>query len=143
LEQVLLKTVDVQHGRNRGMRHRVYGEASPYSGNAEKLPAEIALCKRIGDTLSHAYPGHPWMVSANSDQGIAQIGIPVLLGNWTWNFHMDKDITDEDVVRAGGEILERFKIPRSTIDIAAYLSALKSVPMIGRYGAKHGHLIPV
>lgn len=141
MESVLVRDVKVQHGRNRGMRHRLYAEADPFTNTTERVPAELALCKRIGDLLSKHYAGHPWMVNVDAKQGIAQISIPVLLGNWSYILHMDK-IDDQVIVKAGGEILERFKIPRTTIDIAAYLTALDTIPMIGNFRARDRQRIP-
>jgi hypothetical protein len=74
--------------------------------------------------LQTSYRGHFWRVEVDSHQGVCTITIPVLLGNWKYIIHLDK-LTPQAVIRAGGEILERFKIPRSAIDVAAFCEARK------------------
>lgn len=146
MEQVLIGHAKVQDGRNRAMHVRQYAEASPIDGTMQAVPAELALCKRIGAILNHHYKGHPWMIEVNFVQGMAKIGIPVLLGNWTYNIRLDEIVNDADlrssVLRGGGELLERFGIPRNTIDVASYLAALGSIPMIGNFRARDRKLIP-
>lgn len=146
MEQTLIRDVTLNEGRNRGMRMRTYGEASPIDGSTRKLPAELAICKRIGELLGKHYPGHPFMVEVNFVQGLAHISIPVLLGNWAYLLKLDNIANHADftsaVVKAGGEILERFGIPRSTIDVAAYLKAFGSIPRIGEYRAGDRKHIP-
>lgn len=123
-----------------------YGERSSRDGDTSKIGIELTLCKAIGRVLSAHYPGHPWAVEVMADQGIAKITIPPLLGmNWGYILHLDKLDTDagmKSVIEAGGHILERFNIPRSTIDLAAYLSAEEKNPLAGLYRAKHGNRIP-
>lgn len=142
MEQVLLRTAKVDHGRNKGMTVRLYGEASPFDGTMDRVPAELALCKRMGRVLDFHYPGHPWAVSVDIRQGVAQISIPALLGNWAFILHLDGDTSDQMIVRAGGEILERFHIPRSTIDVAAYMKAFKANPLTGLFRASDRKRIP-
>ena len=142
-DPVLIRRTRVEHGRNRAMTHRLFAEADPFTGSTEAVPAELALVKRIGEVLDFHYPGHPWAVEVNKRGGYAKITIPDLLGpNWGMVLHLDRDITDAMIVRCGGEILERFKLPRAGIDIAGYLRNIKTIPLIGGFRAKHRHLIP-
>ena len=51
------------------------------------------------------------------------ISIPVLLGgNWVY-FIKGCDLTDLKVVEAGGEILERFRLPRGAFELGSWLEA--------------------
>lgn len=86
---------------------------------------DMAIAMRIGETLHQHYPNHLWEVRADSAQGIATVKIPFLMGpTLCYVLHLDKLDTDGRQVRdAGGEILERFKIPRSGIDLAAFVAA--------------------
>ncbi len=141
MEEVHLRTA-IEDSRGRQRRVRLYGEASPITGNFDKLPAEVETCKRIASVLEHHYPGHPWAVAVNADQGLAIISIPDLLGpNWGFNIHLDK-LDDKIVMEAGGHILERFKIARSGMDVAVYLQKMKDIPLLGMYRAKDRHRIP-
>lgn len=81
-----------------------------------------SIAESVGRMLHHHYRGHFWMVHVDSKQGVCLITIPVLLGNWKYKIPLTS-LSEAMVVRAGGEILERFKIPRGNIDIAAFVSA--------------------
>jgi hypothetical protein len=82
----------------------------------------MAIAKMVAEDLHTYYRGHFWAVHVDSKQGICLITIPVLLGNWKYKIPLT-GLTTEMVVRAGGEILERFNIPRSSLDVAAFVAA--------------------
>lgn len=93
-----------------------------------------SLCATMFQTLLAAYPGHYWVVRADAEQGIAGVKIHQLMGDtlW-WNIKLDDYSNHNDflkvVKRAGGEILERYNIPRSGIDFGAFLTARAMTPM--------------
>jgi hypothetical protein len=96
--------------------------------------ADIALARKIGETLQYHYGGHPWYVEVEHIHGIAKVSIPSLMG-WTSYFviHLDRLASDPGmkiVVKAGGEILERYRIPRSGFDFFAFADACKKVDYI-------------
>lgn len=94
-----------------------------FSREKEKnAAADVAMAKRIGELLNMHYCGHPWFVSVDSHQGIAYICIPVLMREWRYVIPLPK-LTDKMVIEAGGHILERYRMPRSTIDFAAFHKA--------------------
>jgi hypothetical protein len=85
---------------------------------------DLMVAKALTRVLLQAYPGHFWETGADHSQGIAWISIPILMGgNWKHVFRLSEDLTPIQVIRAGGEILERFNIPRSTLDLPAFLIA--------------------
>lgn len=141
----LIDAERVKLGRG-AMRVESYGERASRDGDTSKINFEVTLCKAIGRVLYSHYPGHPWAVEVMADQGIAKITIPPLLGvNWGYILHLDKLDSDagmKSVIEAGGHILERFNIPRSTINLAAYITAEEKNPLAGFYRAKHGNRIP-
>lgn len=126
------------------MRMESYGERSSRDGDTTQIDYELTVAKAIGRILQAHYPGHPWFVEVMADQGVAKITIPPLLGmNWGYILHLDKiGASPRPVIEAGGHILERFNIPRSTIDLAAYITAEEKNPLMGFYRAGHGHRIP-
>lgn len=125
----------------RDVQVRTYGERNVHSGN-DKVSFEVGQCKAIAQVLHAHFPGHAWAVEVLADQGVAKVSIPELLGpNWGYVLHLDK-LQPSDVVRAGGEILERFEIPRSSIDMAAYMSAEQKIPLLGNFRASSRSLIP-
>lgn len=140
-DPILLRRGRAEGRRNTAVNVKLYGERSFHQG-VEKIPAEVGLCKRIFNVLNSQYPGHAWSVEVMIDQGVAKISIPALLGvTWGYIVHLDQ-LDRAAIIKAGGEILERFRIPRSTVDIAAYFDARKRVPLIGNFRGGHRNLIP-
>jgi hypothetical protein len=144
-DPVLLGTARLQQG-GRAMRVKQYGERAGKSGETKAVPAEVRLCGEIYRILSAHYPGHPWSIEVHAEQGFAFITIPPLLGsNWGYVLHLDKlhaDAFRASVIEAGGNLLERFEIPRSTIDLARYIELEAKHPLLGRFRTSHRALIP-
>lgn len=89
---------------------------------AETAASDLTTTKWVAEVLTNHYRGHFWSVQVSSQQGLCRIGIPVLLGNWTWNIPLGL-LNVAMVIKAGGELLERFNIPRSSLDVAAFVKA--------------------
>lgn len=137
-EEVLLKSAVIDDGPGRS-RVSYYGDISTHR---QPTPADMTAAKEIFRVLKREFPGHPWSVEVDAKEGWAKIGILQLLGpNWTM-FMKFEDWTDQKVRDLAGQLLERFKIPRSTIDIAAYMSADSKIPLLGCFRAKDRHRIP-
>lgn len=95
---------------------------------------EQTACRMIGGVLMNKYRGHDWMVEVDKRQGIAKVWINALMNpSVPYVLHL-KDLQPNDVMRAGGEILERFQIPRGDIDFGL-VKDLRS-----RLGALQGRL---
>lgn len=79
--------------------------------------ADFAMTKAIGEVLARHYPRIPWGVRVDSAQGVAMIQVAHLMGaTGHYVIHLSKLAVDpgfKSVIRAGGEILERFGISRS------------------------------
>jgi len=89
---------------------------------------DVDMARAIGDKLTEHYPGHPWFVEVDSIGGLVHISIPVLMHNWRFNLKLRELASDPGlklVVKAGGEILERWQVPRSRIDVAAFSAAMR------------------
>lgn len=91
---------------------------------------DMTIARAINRVLLSHYRGHFWEAYCDSKQGIAWITIPLLLGNWKYVFKLSEEITPAHIIRAGGEILERFNIPRSSLDVASFIAA-KSLAVRG------------
>lgn len=92
-----------------------------------KQAADNALAKAIWEKLQYHYPGHPWFVGVNHELGMAVIKLP-LFTEWGYWIRLDDLAVDPGmriVKKGGGEFLERYNLPRSTIDLAALVGALK------------------
>ena len=93
--------------------------SSPLLINPESLTEasrqirEMDLAKAVGDALQAVYPGHLWTVSV--DGGCVVVRNMALEGQWGFVLHAHR-LVNEDmrkaVIKAGGELLERFNVSR-------------------------------
>jgi hypothetical protein len=85
---------------------------------------DMIMAKEIADTLNTHYPGHLWAVSVDGSNGVANIHDLMLNGQWGYvlklvNIFSASDFK-KDVIRAGGEILERFRMSRGAFNESQY-----------------------
>lgn len=80
-------------------------------------PEEQFLAMRIAQLLDTKYPGHVWGVHINKT--VATVRNMMLSGTHGYTLHLSNLRTDDDfnrrVIRAGGEILERFAVSRGKL----------------------------
>jgi len=96
--------------------------------------ADEALARKIWAVLQYHYPGHPWGVAVQHSQGVAMVQIPPYV-NWSFVIHLNTlngDPGMKSVVRAGGEMLERYSIPRSGFKIENFITAMDALPIGAR-----------
>jgi len=86
-------------------------------------PAEEYVAWRIAENLHKHYPGHLWAVHVQKT--VATVRNLALSGSHGYYLHLDKLRSEDDfkskVMRAGGEILERFKMQRGEVSADAIL----------------------
>ncbi|MGZ8317489.1 MAG: hypothetical protein ACXWVD_00160 [Telluria sp.] len=90
---------------------------------------DMIIAKEIGDTLHNHYPGHLWAVEVDGPNGVANIRDLMLSGRMGYVLRL-VDIYSasefkKNVIRAGGELLERYRLNRGAFDEAQY-SGLKT-----------------
>jgi hypothetical protein len=112
-------------GRTLSVQTRM--DRSEDGAHNEHAAADMRIAEAIGETLFSHYPGHVWQVHVDSKQGVAFIKLAVLMrGGWKYILKL-RDLNSDPglrcVIRAGGEILERFNIPRSGFDLSSFMSA--------------------
>ncbi len=110
-------------------------EADPFKA------ADLFLTGQVADVLQRHYPGHAWLIEVSHAQGVVMLSIPLFMGRNKFVLHMTNLKSDPGlrrVVRAGGEILERYRIPRQRFGLDHFLTALDAVPIHKR--AHHGVL---
>mgnify|MGYP001608234772 CR=1 FL=1 len=87
----------------------------------EGVPAaDIELAAAVYHKLAEHYPGHQWRVNADHAIGIVQVQLlylDKLRQNGKWGYvikinRLNGDPTLRAAVSAGGELLERFRLPR-------------------------------
>jgi hypothetical protein len=86
---------------------------------------DMANAKWMADVLLKAYPGYPWRCVYDGHQKMAYLSIPILMGiNKFWAINLTTDqMTDGLLKRAGGELLERYEIPRGRFELTPFLEA--------------------
>jgi hypothetical protein len=92
--------------------------------------ANERLCRQVGEALQRLYPFHPWAVSAEIEHGIVKVALTGFQ-QWPWVIHVDTLKGDPGmsiVRRAGGELLERFKMPRAAFSPADWMTATQRMP---------------
>lgn len=98
----------------------------------KQLTASEELAKLFGGTLATAYPGYRWriephphptkpFVDVRLEAGHAGYGITVK----TWQFYSASALKAE-ILRAGGELLERFHLNRRALDEVEFLARPKA-----------------
>lgn len=87
-----------------------------YDPGIQVDPRDAILAGQVAEMLTKHYPGHPWAVTADHKGGV--IVIKNLGFSFTYGYVLK--IADDDgprlhveIMRAGGEILERFRVPRA------------------------------
>lgn len=95
---------------------------------------DVQWAKQLSEALQRAYPGHLWAVNVETRTGLISIRNLYLSGNWGYVLKMGNVYSassmERDAVRAGGEILERFKLNRAQFVTEQY--ADKPVDFSGR-----------
>lgn len=85
-------------------------------------------CMRI---LLDAFPGYPWTVTADVEQGVVTLALPSIMGKFSFIIHADAIATANDMAReirrAGGEILERYKLRRGSMIGAEFSDVRKAI----------------
>ena len=81
---------------------------------------DLVLSKDMAEALHAAYPGHLWAVQVQSKQGMADVRNLMLSGNWGFRIKLPAIYSASDfkkqVLRGGGEILERYRLRRGAAD---------------------------
>jgi hypothetical protein len=86
---------------------------------------DLANAEWMMGVLNKHYAGVPWRTVYDGRNKMAHFSIPILMGiNRYWSINLTADELSEGLLmRAGGELLERYKVPRDRFDLAAFLSA--------------------
>jgi len=95
---------------------------APLTGD-DRTAYELWVARRAFALLDAAYPGHLWLVDCDLAKGGVAISIPVLMGsNWVYFIRM-ADLEPRKVIMAGGELLERYRLPRGAIRPEQFVEA--------------------
>jgi hypothetical protein len=92
-------------------------------GSRARARTDIAAARAVRRILDVAYPGHDWEVVADSRQGYVAFRIPALMGMNYAYLVKGKDLTPAAVLKGGGELLERYRLPRGKFNLDRFLEA--------------------
>jgi hypothetical protein len=106
--------------------------------------AEAALAQHAYHFAVMRYPGHPWETECDIEQGILKISLPILSGaTHKWVIPLRKYASNESTFKKAvwdlcGEMLERYRLPRSGFSETDFHAAMQAVPVAKR--GFHGHV---
>ena len=100
-------------------------------------PSTVLLVKRAPDLLEKHYPGWAWAVQPDERGGVMNIFSFKLSGEWGYRFRLkdvqgDPKVCDPKIVRAGGEILERFGVPRGKYSYELWKATRKDIAGVAK-----------
>ena len=73
------------------------------------------ISKAVGEVLYKHYPGYRWAVHCDGHNGVVDVRNLTLSGKWGFRM-MLRDMSTQEIVRAGGEILERYRVRRGKLN---------------------------
>lgn len=78
---------------------------------------DLVLARNMAETLHRHYPGHLWAVTC--EQGVATVRNLLLSGQWGFVLRVAEQYSasefERNVIRAGGEVLERYRLSRGRL----------------------------
>lgn len=119
--------------RNLGYYHPDLGddpESDPFAA------ADVELTKKVAAVLQAYHGNVPFMAEVSHRQGLVTISIPTLMGNGACyavhikSLHSDPGM--KAIRNACGELLERFRLPRSGFSPSDFAIAINSRPLFER-----------
>lgn len=125
-DQVIVRSkTEIEHNGQKATVTQTY--QPPLDGRPD-LYAEydMSVARGIGELLNKHYFAYTWKSFADMQQGIVGFSIPDLMGD---TLHMVINLKTHDaldpqlIVEKAGELLERMKLPRGAVDMAAYSRA--------------------
>jgi len=74
----------------------------------------------VGRALARKYPKHPWHVSASEDGSTVRVTCPAISAKYGMVIHCTGDTleTERKATRMAGELLERFRVSRTSADFS-------------------------
>lgn len=98
---------------------------TPLLTDAPEVAAnDLVMAKTMADALHTAYQGHLWAVTCDGKSGMADVRNLFLSGNWGFRLKLHAIYSGsefkKEVLRAGGELLERYRLSRGRFKEAEY-----------------------
>ena len=116
--------------RSRLMKLKPHRERGEVMTDAAVQAKELELAGAIMRTVLAIYPGYVWGVLVDFKGGIATLKLPYLMrASHCYCVHLDKISTWPEMQKvmrkAGGELLERFRLDRAGFNVTDFQEARK------------------
>lgn len=109
---------------------KVFHERGIHDPDMKMAAANERLCAAIMRVLLKHYNCPFWCIEAAHEHGIVKVWLQGF-AQWPYVVHiatLKSDPGFKCIVRAGGELLERFRIPRNSFSVQDYLVATRKMP---------------
>lgn len=116
------RVADLLHRFQKPQVRDTGGEAEGVAEHPDELLVNASLnilCKDTADLLVKHYPGFLWAVAPDERGGVLNIYCLNFSGEWGYTIRLlelQEDPKRREVIRAGGEILKRFRYPGTRFD---------------------------
>lgn len=116
--------------------------------------AEVATARWVGTFLDRHFQGHAWHVEVQitahrggrPTDGVIKIRLNGIMPPNRWYLVKLSDTLNDPkgktIMRAGGELLERYRLRRGNFDLDQWRNALAAMPLVGRAMGR-GHDAPL
>ena len=105
-------------------------------GDDPHLAADLAMSKQLAELKEECYPGHPFEFEVDTSQGVILISLPALMGPINRYVVHIRDLYGDPkmtaVKRGCGEILERYRLPRTGYSRDDFAAAVTARPVVFR-----------
>lgn len=116
------------HAENVHKQQQVIKEIHADPEEAIARERDLGIAQTIGHELSRSYPQRGWIVEADSRNGIANIYLKHMSSTHGYRYKLkDMDIHtfQNDMMKVGGEILERFGLTRGRFQVSEVANAIR------------------
>lgn len=103
-----------------------------HESHGETAIADIEICKAVAGVLMRHYEGHVWHVGCDSSPTVRMIDIKLnypdklgMLPKFGFKLKLD-GCTDAKIMRAGGELLERYRLSRARANSYSMATAIEN-----------------
>ena len=112
-----------------------------FETHGESALRDLDLCKMVMLELEKRYPGHPWLVAADSAKSVGTLSIQLGYGNHLGRMSkagflihltdLGSQTSMKTIMRYGGELLERYRLKAMGHRIEDRLVALDGPDLTG------------
>lgn len=116
-------------------------DARTYAAAVECVRKEKEISRAVAIVLLKHFAGYPWEIKTEMEREAAMVRLPLMPPNFYYilpfkKFMTGPSVMEKVVMKAGGELLERFNLSRKGIDFAEYEAAKPRPVLVDGEGPK-------